>query len=451
MRKGLGSPRFVLSLLVVTLLLSSLVGGCASGTPATGTPAPAATAERPAATAAPTTAPAASTKAQESAKPAAASTSAPAAKVSSVKVGVLDAFSGPLAPIGESAKRGVELANDYINAQGGIKSMGGAKIELVYADHEGKPDLVMSQEERLAQEGVVAVLGAHTSAATIVSTQAGERLKVPQVVPLGIADAITERGFKYTFRPSVKSDWFVKDQVDFLPFLAKVKGINIKKVALLYEDTEYGQSNAAGQKKYLAKGGYDIVADLSYPAGAKDVSPIVSKLKAANPDVTVQTSYLADALLITKTMDQLGFKGIVIGAGAGHVSGDFIKGLGPLAENIFAVAMWNSDLANAQDVMKAFKAKYPSAVADQDFAIYYQSMLVLKEALEKAGKADREALRDALSKLDFTGPMLMAYERIQFGEDGQNKQEYTHNVMTQVQDGKAVTVWPEKYATAKIR
>ncbi len=424
------------------ILVSSLVLACAGGAAPTGTQAPAAA----------TKAPAASSKTEEPAKPAAGTSSQPAAKgAPSVKVGVLLALSGPLAPMGESAKRGLELANDYINANGGIKSMGGAKIELDYADYEGKNDLVVSQTEKLAQDGVVALIGSHISAATVVSTQAGERLKVPQVVPLGIADVITDRGFKYTFRTSIKSDWFIKDQIDFLPFLAKSKNMTIKKVGLLYEDTEYGQSTAKAWKKYLGQGGYEIVADLSYPAGAKDVSAIISKLKAADPDVTLQTSYLADALLIGKTMDQLGFKKTVIGTGAGHIYSDFIKGMGPLSENFLAIALWNSDLTSAQDVVKAFKAKYPDAEPNHDFAIFYQSLLVLKDALEKAGKADREAVRDALAKEDFTSPMIMPYEKIQFGPDGQNKQEFTHNIIVQVQNGKFVTVWPEKYAAGKLK
>lgn len=190
-----------------------------------------------------------------------------------IKIGVLLPLTGALAKIGENNKNGYELAVKEINEKGGIKALGGAKLKLVYGDSQGKPDVGVSETERLIQnEKVALVTGAFQSNVTIPTTQVAERLQTVYLNPVAIADSITNRGFKYTFQINAKASWFARDQVNFLDYVAKVTNKKPQKVALLYENTDFGQSTAAGQKKYLAEKGYDIVADVSYPAGAADLT-----------------------------------------------------------------------------------------------------------------------------------------------------------------------------------
>src|SRR4030067_3664905 len=135
------------------------------------------------------------------ATPAPAETEAPPSEVEAVRVGALYPLTGDLAKLGEENKDGLQLAIDEINAAGGIKSMGGAQIEMVWGDTTGKPEVGISEVERLAQqENVVAIIGAYQSAVTTPATQAAERLSVPFIVSMAVSDKITERGFKYTFR-----------------------------------------------------------------------------------------------------------------------------------------------------------------------------------------------------------------------------------------------------------
>ncbi|RPI99177.1 MAG: hypothetical protein EHM36_16395, partial [Deltaproteobacteria bacterium] len=123
-----------------------------------------------------------------------------AQKVESIKIGIIEPLSGPLALIGEKDLKAYQLAVNKINSEGGIKSLGGAKLALAIGDSEGKPEVAMSQAERLINDGAVILVGAYQSAAVFSATQTAERFRTPFLVATGIADEITERGFSYTFR-----------------------------------------------------------------------------------------------------------------------------------------------------------------------------------------------------------------------------------------------------------
>ena len=114
--------------------------------------------------------------------------------------------------------------------------------------------------QRLAtKENVAAIVGTYQSSVAIPATQEAEKQQVPIVISMAVADAITEKGQKYTFRICPKADWYAKDQVDFLKELKTLVGLDVKKVALLHEDTDFGTSTATGQKKYLQEAGMEIV------------------------------------------------------------------------------------------------------------------------------------------------------------------------------------------------
>ncbi|MHB9057160.1 MAG: ABC transporter substrate-binding protein, partial [Paludibacteraceae bacterium] len=273
-----------------------------------------------------------------------------------IKIGVILPLTGALAKIGENNKNGYELAVNDVNKNGGIKALGGAKLKLVYGDSQGKPDVGVSETERLIQnEQVVVVTGAFQSNVTIPTTQVAERLRTPYLNPVAIADSITDRGFKYTFQINAKGSGFARDQVNFLDYVTKLTNKKPQKVALLYENTDFGQSTSAGQKKYLAEKGYDIVADVSYPAGAADVTIELSKIKASNPDVVLQVSYIADAILIAKTKDRLGIKVPFVDSAGGAADPAFIQTVKELANGWFTINQFNKDLPGSKELNDRFK------------------------------------------------------------------------------------------------
>ncbi|MFQ5829120.1 MAG: ABC transporter substrate-binding protein [Candidatus Methylomirabilia bacterium] len=368
-----------------------------------------------------------------------------------IPIGIVLPMSGPLAKVGLTNLWGHELAVEDINAAGGIKAMGGAKLKLIVADSQGKPEIGNSETERLIREGVAAIMGAYQSAVSFTGTQVAERYKTPYLIPVSIADKITKRGFKYTFRPESLASWFARDQFRAIRDFAKQSGVPVKRIAILYEDTLYGQSTAKGQKRYAKEMGWEIVADISYPAETLDMTATISKLKAAKPDVVVHNSYFNDSLLLARTSKELDFNPkAFFAAGAGPKDPNFAKQLGKDAEYWLVISEWNADMRRegAAELGERFLKKFGQAM-DGIAAMCYITTWVLKDALERAGSADREKLRDALSKTDITsGPgAMVATGRIKFDENGQN--DFT-NLVTQIIDGTQRTVWPSEAASRPV-
>ncbi len=365
-----------------------------------------------------------------------------------VKVGAVLPMTGPLAPFGETSKRGLQLAAEEVNASGGINSLGGAVIELVIGDTQSQPDKAVSVAEQLISEGKVHLLtGAIQSAATIASSQVSERMKIPYIIATSTADQQTERGFKFVFQVSGKSDWIGRDQVEFLDYFAKVLGKKLSRIGLFYEDSEYGQTLARAQKKYLQQKGYQIVADVSYPARTPEMDSFVLKLKAGNPDVILPASYPGDAILLVKTLNKLGYKVPIVGSGAGFVDTSFLLAVGPLGEGILTIDVWSQAVPAARAMMEKYKGKYGTE-PDAQAITNYQTMLVMAEALQQARSVDNEAIRKALSDIMLTGPkVVLPMEKIRFDEKGQNGFRFT---ISQIRHGTLVTVWPEKFSTGKI-
>jgi len=394
----------------------------------------------------PTTAPAPAqpTKAPEATKPPAAA--------ATVRIAGLWPLTGDLAKLGEENKQGMMLAIDEINAAGGIKSIGGAKIEVVWGDTQGKPDTGISEVERLVQqEKVLAIIGAYQSGVTTPATQAAERLKTSFLVSMAVSDKITERGFKYTFRICPKASWYAKDQVSFLKDLKDLAGLTVKRVALLHEDTDFGESTAAGQKQYLKEAGMEMVLEVKYPSSAADLTTEVSKIKASNPDAVLTTTYLNDSILIAQAREALGMGKIpFVDAAGGTVDPEFIKRLGPTAEGWLTEIEYTKYAAGAKDLNDRFFKRFNVDITGNG-AYAYQAVIIMAEALESAGKADRDALRDALAKTVVTkGPKLvMPTDKIYFDDQGQNPNAPVYVV--QVVKGELIPVWPKAFAAAPVK
>lgn len=367
-----------------------------------------------------------------------------------VKWGIILPLTGPVAPIGINCQRGTILAVEHINKEGGIKSLGGAKIKLVFGDDEAKPDVAMAEAERLIKkEKVDALIGAYTSSCTLPVTQVAEKYEIPIIVPGSGKDEITERGFKYTFRLVGKASSIAKEQLGFVQWLTKKSPI--KTIGLLYEDSGWGQSWSKGVKDLFPKMGYAIVADLPYSAQTKDVRSTILRLKAGNPDLVLQESYTADAILITKTMHELQFytKGI-IGAGSGHSNADYHAATGNLKETVMQWEGWNRNIpvqeikARGEEFQEKFKAPI-----DVFAAWWYTSSYILAKAMDNAKSVDKKKVRDALSKTNIKGGEKgnLNFFSIAFDEHGQAS---PISVFTQWINGKMEIVYPEIVATAKV-
>ncbi len=385
----------------------------------------------------------------------------PQAWSQTIKIGTLFPMTGPMAGYGVDCKNGVQMAVDEINSKGGIKSLKGAKIEIIWGDHRMKPDVAVSETERLIErENVLAVVDFPPSLTSVAASPIAERLKTPFFVSLSFADILTSRGFKYTFQQMPTAYYVSSYDVAFLEFLSKTVGRKLSKVGIIYEDTDYGQSLAKGLRIHLKDKGYTIVADIAYPAKGLDLTPQVAKLKAANLDAVIQASYLADSILMTKTSKRLGLNVPFIDC-TGKATLAYLNAVGPLGEYDFIMNMWNKDLPGAMELNNKFKARYQKDFTSHA-AIVYQAILTLAAVFEEAGKKDpgllqkslpeiRNEVRKTLSEINIPpGPnLILPHPRQQFNKAGLNT--YGSFIMCQVQDGEMRTVWPEKFARTKIR
>ena len=368
-----------------------------------------------------------------------------------VKIGILLPLSGPVAPIGQNNRRGHTLAVEEINAAGGIKSLGGAKLVMIDGDTQGNPKVGIQETEKLVTQGVSAILGAYQSNVTFPTTQISEKSGVPYIDPVAIADTITEgRNFKYTFKVAPKASWYARDQLKFIKWVGEKAGKPVKRVVLMYEDTLFGQSTSKGQEAAAKAMGIEVADKIAYPAETPDMTPTISRIKQMAPDAILLVSYIADAVLITKTMKELSVDLPIMGTSAGHIDPAYIANLGPLAEHSFTVGEWNPDIkkGGAAALAKRFQAKFGLPM-NGHAAETYMSTVVLADALERAASADRVKLREALATTNLCGDKnILPYNCVKFDASGQSPEGQL--VMLQVQKGQFVTVWPPEVAAAEV-
>jgi branched-chain amino acid transport system substrate-binding protein len=374
-------------------------------------------------------------------------------KVNTIKIGALLTLTGSMSVTGQDLKDATEYAAEMINSQGGIKSLGGAKVQIVYGDSQAKPNMAVSETERLIEkENVVAIVDQYPSATTIAATSVAERKKTPYVVGISYADIITERGYQYTFQLEPPAAYVGVAKAQFIDWLGKKMGRKLTRVAHLYEDTDWGQSVAKSQRQYWKSNGYDLVVDMSYARPLSDASSLLAKVKAANPDIVVFQAYIADDILFVKTAHRFDLWNIPWLATGTAMQPAMLEAVKEQGEGLFDLNMWAFDISKeARAFNDKYIAKYKKDM-DGNAALLYQSVLVVKEALEMAGKADRQAVADALHKIKI-GPghpsLFLPYEYISFDKKGVNAGGGF--IFSQVQNQRWVTLYPEKFAGSQIQ
>ncbi len=373
-----------------------------------------------------------------------------AQKVEEVKIGIIEPLSGPMALIGDNELKAFQFAIKKINEAGGIKSLGGAKLVPIIGDSEGKPEVGMSQAERLINGGALILSGANQSAVVFSATQVAEKFKTPFIVSTGVADPITERGFKYTFRVMGTASMLSKQFFVFLKEVGRMTGKPVKTIGLMYEDTLFGQSMSKTHKKFVSDYGYEVVADIAYPSRTSDVTPQVSKLVSAKPDFIILTSYLSDAILITRTLYEMNATPIGFLGTGGYDQPDYIRETGKLSENFISNAIWSHTvkIPGVAEINAEFKKLYGFDITGFG-GVCYTTAYVMKDVLERAASIDKEKIRKAIVETDMKvkekGNIL--HYGVKFDEKGQNI--HACELLNQIQGGQFLPVWPSDSALAK--
>ena len=379
-----------------------------------------------------------------------------AAAQENVKIALFVILSGSGADLGEQSKGGAVMAMEDINKAGGIKALGGAKLELVIADvtttYSKGPNVT---ERILSTNKVAGAVGYGYSGMTLTCLPTIEKAKVP-LVTSSISDKITGQGYKYVFEICPKGSHFGRTQVKFASFLRDKYNLEVKRVGFLYENTAYGTSTSEGLKTTCMEEGFtNIVLFQPYDKDITDAGPLVTKIRASRADVIFPVSYTPDAQLLVSTMKAMKVNPLVIGGGAGFCWPPIQQAIGAKVNGIFSVGSWSWDTKNIfdvperKDVVERYQKRFGTFMPEQA-GEHYAMVWLLKEAIEKAGSADPEKVREALATHEFGASMdgMMQPGKIKFDSTGWNT--LTYPTMIQWQNQTVRTVYPEEVATAKV-
>jgi branched-chain amino acid transport system substrate-binding protein len=386
------------------------------------------------------------------------------AQAAEVVIGGVYQMSGASAQVGVDAQHAFNTALDIINkshdldlplAKGeGLPGLGGAKVRLIIADHQGDPQKGRAEAERLiTQEKVSCLIGSYQSAVAVTISQTAERYQVPFLSADNSSPSLHRQGLKFYFRAAAHDEMFSKAMFDFFDDLKK-KGRKIETLALFHEDTIFGTDSSNAQQKLADERGYKIVTNIKYRANSPSLTAEVQQLKAADADVLMPSSYTTDGILLVKTMGELGYKPKAIMAqDAGFSEKALYDAVGDKIEGVISRASFSLDLAakrpsvgTINDMYKARSGKDLNDLTSREF----MGLLILADGIDRAKSTDGEKIRAALAATDLPGERtIMPWKRVKFGPDGQNLD--ADPVLLQWSGGKFVTIFPEQAAVAQAK
>jgi len=350
-------------------------------------------------------------------------------------------LTGQQAKFGEMMKRSYQMAAEEINAKGGIKKQ---KLLLSFEDSGAKPETARAIVEKLIDSKKQPIIvGEYTSSCAKAVAAVAEERKTPYLIVASADDAITRQNYKYVFRQNAVNAHYADGVIDFLKQVVKPKTI-----AILYESSNFGTSGADAMVKDAEKLGIKVLLKEKYESGSIDFKPILSKVKAAKPDVLFMVSYVMDASLLMKQIKELRIDvKLFAGGAAGFSIPEFPANAKDAADYVISATLWTPQLKypGAREYSEKYKAKY------KDYPSYhgasaYSAIYVLKDTLERAKDYTPEKIRDALKATN----LKTAFGPIKFEDkEGYQNQNFNDTLVTQVQKGEFETVWPQQHASKK--
>jgi branched-chain amino acid transport system substrate-binding protein len=363
----------------------------------------------------------------------------PAAAQAPIKIGASISMTGTYAKPGIYQKEGYELCVQEANDKGGLL---GRKIDLVVYDDQSTPATGQRLYEKLITEDKVdVVMGPYSSAISEAVANVTEKYKKVMVAPLAATTSIFKKGRKYIFMVISPAEVYLEGLVD----IAAKRGL--KTIAIVNEDTLFPKTAANGTAEFAKKRGLQIVLQEAYPKGNTDFSALLTKIKAANPDVIAASTYFDDAVALTRQMKELNVTPKMFGVTVGGDLPEFYDLLKQNAEYIYGATQWEPTLPypGQKEFMASYQKKFNHEPSYHAAAGYAGCALYL-DAVKRAGTLDADKVRDQLLKLE-TRTMLGDYK-----VDADGFQLAHKMVLFQWQDGKKVTVWPDDLAAGgKVR
>jgi len=366
-----------------------------------------------------------------------------------ITIGSLHPLSGSAAADGQQMDNGAKLAIDAINEAGGIESLDGAQLELASADTQGAPEVGQSEAQRLIEDGAVALVGTYQSAVSQNVAAVAERNQVPFVIDVSSADAILQQGYKFTFRLQPSAKVLAERGAEYLADVSKNADAPAQKVAILHEQGPFG---TAIKDTFSAKAeelGMEIGPVISYdPASVSDFTTQITTVRESGADVLMVAGYYRDGVLVANAVNtvQPGLDEVWGVANGAFDTPQFPGEVGAAGEGFFD-ANYRLDMTNpdTQELADKYKQEFGDDVRTAA-VLSYDAVRVIAAALEKAGDASPQAVRDAITESELDS--LIAQDGpIAFDEAGEN--ENAAPILMQVLDGVVTQVFPEDYAEAE--
>ena len=385
------------------------------------------------------------------------------AQAPAFKVGVVHPVTGPLAEPGQASRLGAQMAADAINAGGGIKALGGMKLDLLVGDTQTKPDVGRTEAERVINQGAQMLMGSFDSGSTAAMVPVAQQRRIPFLVDIAAADPITanvakavkegQQKVQYVYRNFPTGSSFGRKAVQYFDEIFKEAGVSPKRVVLMYANDLFGQNNAKGFQAAhaAAKPSWDIVDVIPWPEPPQDLSTEVSRAKAAKPDIIAPITRPASAQLLLPEIrkQRLDILGIVGPGSPGLYEAGQLAALKEDLEYVMSCLPWaNFKNPRTQKVAGDYLKRSGGKTFDTNSGYSYDGMMLIADILERAKSADPDTIVEAMKKTNYTSGLMQYAGPVVFNEIGDNPNAVT--TMVQILGQKPVAVWPKEAALQKF-
>ena len=377
-------------------------------------------------------------------------------KAEDVYIGAILPLTGPWEVTGKEALSGARLAVYEINENGGIKSLGGAHLRLVVADTGGTVADASSSFERLLSKypQIVGAVGAWVSAFTMAIQPIAEKEEV-SIFPASWAPPITEKGYKYTFRLCADAPYLMRSAFDqTLEVYKYIYEKDLKRVAVVTDDTAGIAFTMDPLIEYCEEAGIEVVYKEMFSPPLLDATPIVIKLREANPDMFfIGASAVDDCFMIVRKMKEMDVNVPIMGQGSGVMTHTFGETMGEYADGVLAWSDWNP-IKGTEWLEEMYLEHFGVKIMPKDAGYHYAAVHIIARALEDCGTRSGKDVRDTIAKMDIRSPDPIAkimYNHVKWDENGDlmDAQEWS-TVIVQWQNGIPKTIYPIEIATAEI-
>jgi branched-chain amino acid transport system substrate-binding protein len=388
---------------------------------------------------------------------------APSAQGRTIKIGVISPVTGALAEVGQDCRLGAQMATAAINGAGGIKSQGGARLELLLADSQTKPDVARAEADRLISSGAQVLTGAFHSAHVAGIAPLAQQRRVPYIIDISAADAITanvaksvregQQKVQFVYRIFPGSVTFGRNAVRYMTEIFREAGVAPKRMVVMYTNDLFGKTATEGflAAHKASAPAFEIVDVIPYPEMAVDLSTEVSRAKAAQPEVLAPFTRPATAILLLDELvkQRVELMGVMSPGAPGLYETKQIEQLKERIEYVMDMTVWpNMRLPRTQQLAAEYVKRSGGRNFDASAAYTYEAILVIADVLERAGSTDPDALVAAIKTTRFAGGVTTSTGPVVFNELGDNPNASTAAI--QILAGKPRVVWPKDAAEAKF-